>query len=39
MVNVCGIIGGIFTVAGLLDSVFHKVEKNIRKKMEIGKFT
>ncbi|CAO1434424.1 unnamed protein product [Diamesa hyperborea] len=39
MVNVCGIIGGIFTVAGLLDSVFHKVEKNIRRKMELGKFT
>jgi hypothetical protein len=39
LVNVCGIIGGIFTVAGLFDSVFHKIEKQIRRKMELGKFT
>lgn len=39
LVNICGIIGGIFTVAGLVDSVLHKVEKQIRRKMELGKFT
>lgn len=39
LVNICGIIGGIFTVAGLLDSIFHRVEKQIRRKMELGKFT
>lgn len=39
LVNVCGIIGGIFTVAGLVDGVLHKVERQIRKKMELGKFT
>lgn len=39
LVNVCGIIGGIFTVAGLVDAVFHKMERQIRKKMELGKFT
>lgn len=39
LVNVCGIIGGIFTVAGLVDGVLHKVERQIRRKMELGKFT
>lgn len=39
LVNICGIIGGIFTVAGLVDGVLHKVERQIKKKMELGKFT
>jgi hypothetical protein len=39
LVNICGIIGGIFTVAGLLDAIFHKVERQIKRKMELGKFT
>ena len=39
LVNVCGIIGGIFTVAGLVDAIFHKMERQIRRKMELGKFT
>lgn len=39
LVNICGIIGGIFTVAGLLDSIFHKVERQIKRKMDLGKFT
>ena len=39
LVNICGIIGGIFTVAGLVDGILHKVERQIRKKMELGKFT
>jgi hypothetical protein len=39
LVNICGIIGGIFTVAGLLDGILHKVERQIKKKMELGKFT
>lgn len=39
LVNICGIIGGIFTVASLLDGVLHKVERKIQKKMELGKFT
>lgn len=39
LVNICGIIGGIFTVAGLVDGVLHKVERQIRRKMELGKFT
>lgn len=39
LVSVCGIIGGIFTVASLVDGVLHKVEKQIRRKMELGKFT
>lgn len=39
LVNICGIIGGIFTVAGLLDGILHKVERQIKKKMDLGKFT
>lgn len=39
LVSICGIIGGIFTVAGLVDGILHKVERQIRKKMELGKFT
>ncbi|CRK92612.1 CLUMA_CG006165, isoform A [Clunio marinus] len=39
LVTICGIIGGIFTVASLIDSVLHKVERQIRKKIELGKFT
>lgn len=39
LVNICGIIGGIFTVAGLVDGILHRVERQIRRKMELGKFT
>lgn len=39
LVNICGIIGGIFTVASLLDSVLHRVERQIKRKIELGKFT
>jgi thiol-disulfide isomerase/thioredoxin len=33
---VCAVIGGIFTVAGILDGAVHQVNK-ISKKMELGK--
>jgi hypothetical protein len=36
--NVCAIIGGIFTVAGLVDSVLHSSIKAIKRKIELGKF-
>jgi endoplasmic reticulum-Golgi intermediate compartment protein 3 len=39
LVNVCGIVGGIFTSMSLIDSIFHKVERQIRRKMDLGKFT
>ncbi|GKV15697.1 hypothetical protein SLEP1_g26462 [Rubroshorea leprosula] len=34
--NVCAIIGGIFTVAGILDSIFHNTIR-VMKKVELGK--
>ncbi|XP_044507286.1 protein disulfide-isomerase 5-3-like isoform X2 [Mangifera indica] len=34
--NVCAIIGGVFTVAGILDSVFHNTMR-MMKKVELGK--
>ncbi|PKI67664.1 hypothetical protein CRG98_011877 [Punica granatum] len=34
--NVCAIIGGIFTVAGILDSVLHNTIR-LMKKVELGK--
>ncbi|MED6191626.1 Protein disulfide-isomerase 5-4 [Stylosanthes scabra] len=34
--NVCAIIGGIFTVAGILDSILHNTIR-IMKKVELGK--
>ncbi|KAI4322809.1 hypothetical protein L6164_022468 [Bauhinia variegata] len=34
--NVCAIIGGIFTVAGIIDSIFHHTIR-MMKKVELGK--
>ncbi|KAL4557621.1 hypothetical protein LXL04_035806 [Taraxacum kok-saghyz] len=38
LTNVCAIVGGIFTVSGILDSFIYHGQKAITKKMEIGKF-
>jgi hypothetical protein len=29
--RVCGIIGGIFTVAGVLDSILHRANEQMKK--------
>ncbi|KAM3302507.1 protein disulfide isomerase-like 5-4 [Capsicum chacoense] len=36
LTNVCAIIGGVFTVAGILDSILHNTMR-IVKKVELGK--
>ncbi|KAG8226870.1 hypothetical protein J437_LFUL006579 [Ladona fulva] len=36
--NVCAIIGGIFTVAGIIDSVLYHSVRAIQQKIELGKF-
>lgn len=36
--NLCAIIGGIYTVAGLLDTLVYHSVKMIQKKIELGKF-
>ena len=37
LTGVCAIIGGVFTVAGLVDSIIYRSSKVLKKKMEIGK--
>jgi len=37
VVQICAVVGGVFTVAGLLDSVLHKSIVHIAKKAQIGK--
>ena len=34
--TLCAIVGGVFTVAGILDGVLHQ-SVNLAKKMELGK--
>ncbi|XP_022941102.1 endoplasmic reticulum-Golgi intermediate compartment protein 3-like [Cucurbita moschata] len=38
LTNVCAIVGGVFTVSGILDSIIYHGQKAIKKKMELGKF-
>lgn len=35
--NVCAIIGGVYTVAGLIDSVLYHSVRLIQRKIELGK--
>jgi hypothetical protein len=37
LVQICAIIGGIFTVAGIIDSLIHKSVVHILKKAQMGK--
>ncbi|KAJ9552010.1 hypothetical protein OSB04_016055 [Centaurea solstitialis] len=37
LTNLCAIVGGIFTVAGIVDSFIYHGQKALRKKREIGK--
>ncbi|XP_031132206.1 endoplasmic reticulum-Golgi intermediate compartment protein 3-like [Ipomoea triloba] len=39
LTSVCAIIGGIFTIAGLVDSFVYHGQKALKKKIELGKFT
>ncbi|MQL91473.1 hypothetical protein Taro_024083 [Colocasia esculenta] len=39
LTNVCAIVGGVFTVSGILDSFVYHSQRAIKKKMEIGKFS
>lgn len=38
LTNVCAIVGGVFTVAGILDSTVYHGHRLIRKKKELGKY-
>ncbi|GMH16384.1 hypothetical protein Nepgr_018225 [Nepenthes gracilis] len=37
--NICAIIGGTFTVSGIIDSAVYHGHKAIRKKSQLGKFS
>jgi len=37
LVQVCAVVGGVFTVAGILDSVLHKSIVHLAKKAQLGK--
>ncbi|XP_042063587.1 endoplasmic reticulum-Golgi intermediate compartment protein 3-like isoform X1 [Salvia splendens] len=37
LTNICAIIGGVFTVAGIVDSFVYHGKKALKKKVELGK--
>ncbi|KAG0378767.1 hypothetical protein BGX24_002861 [Mortierella sp. AD032] len=37
LTGVCAIVGGIFTVAGIIDGVIWRAERTLKRKMELGK--
>jgi len=37
LTGVCAIVGGVFTVAGMIDSFLYTAEKRLKKKIELGK--
>lgn len=37
--SVCAIVGGVFTVSGIVDAFIYQGEKIIRKKLELGKLS
>ncbi|KAK8677914.1 hypothetical protein V6N13_143433 [Hibiscus sabdariffa] len=39
LTNVCAIVGGVFTVAGIIDSCIYHGHKAMKKKMELGKMS
>lgn len=39
LTSVCAIVGGVFTVSGILDAGVYQGERLIKKKMQIGKLS
>ncbi|KAK4741195.1 hypothetical protein SAY87_024783 [Trapa incisa] len=39
MTNICAIVGGVFTVAGIVDTFVYHGQKAIKKKQQVGKFS
>eukprot|EP00262_Sarcandra_glabra_P008844 TRINITY_DN226_c0_g1_i1.p1 TRINITY_DN226_c0_g1~~TRINITY_DN226_c0_g1_i1.p1 ORF type:complete len:297 (+),score=51.63 TRINITY_DN226_c0_g1_i1:243-1133(+) len=38
LTNVCAIVGGVFTVSGIVDAFIYHGQKAIKKKIELGKY-
>lgn len=39
LTSVCAIVGGMFTVAGIVDSLLYHGIRSLKRKMELGKTT
>ncbi len=39
LTSVCAIVGGVFTVSGIIDAFVYHGQKVIKKKIELGKYT
>ena len=39
LTNVCAIVGGVFTVTGIIDAFIYHGHRAIKKKMELGKLS
>lgn len=39
LTTTCAVVGGVFTVAGILDGILHTGLNAVTKKVELGKFT
>jgi len=39
LTNVCAIVGGVFTVSGIIDSFIYHGHRAIKKKVELGKLS
>ena len=37
LTDVCAVVGGVFTVAGIIDSIIYTAEKSFQRKVELGK--
>ena len=37
--SVCAIVGGVFTVSGIIDSFIYHGQQVVRKKVDLGKFS
>ena len=37
--SVCAIVGGVFTVSGIVDAFIYHGQQAIRKKVDLGKFS
>ncbi|XP_008804334.2 endoplasmic reticulum-Golgi intermediate compartment protein 3-like isoform X1 [Phoenix dactylifera] len=38
LTNLCAIVGGVFTVSGIIDAFIYHGQRAIKKKMELGKY-
>jgi hypothetical protein len=37
LTSLCAIVGGVFTVAGIVDSVLYQGMRTLKKKIDLGK--